>query len=341
MARLRSLRPNRPVSKREKALAITFFLLLAASLYYFLVFEKQMQKIKSLKEQVAQRDALVREMYRKNYHNISDMENKIREYDGMIAKVYELVPNIKDTPGFLVDFHRLLTENRLTSDNISFGQLKSQKNYSTFTLSLKAKGAAADVRNFLKSIEKYKRAVTINKLDFKPTEEGLLETNVDLTVYVMHDIAEDPLEYSFMGDEFGEIDAFEMFKYPEPKGEGTGVQPGIPVDIMNFFNGLKPRGKDAQVPALPTDLGLPGGRTGTKPSGSAPQGQSPTGGGKSQGQAPGGSSAPGQEPKQDKTIVPLTGQPVNPAIGTSAGLPVPTSAINPAIRKPDQNRTKT
>jgi len=274
LTRLKSLRPDRPLSKREKFLAGVFLFFLAMSLYYFLVLEKQIQRIKYLQEQIAQRDAIVRDMYQKNYQNISDMENKIMEYDAMIARVYEMVPNIKDTPGLLVDFHRLLVENRLTSENITFGQLRPQQNYSTFTMGLKVKGLAHDVQNFLKSIEKYKRAVTINKLDFNPTEEGLLETSIDLTVYVMHDIAPDPLDYPFMSDRFGVKDLFDIFKYPEPKGTGeTGSAGAVnPADIWNLFWG-QPGAKGQEVPLTP---GLPG-TTGTGQASGAAPGQRPAG----------------------------------------------------------------
>lgn len=321
---------------------MVFFFLLAFSLYYYLVFEKQMEKIRYLKGQISQRDVLVREMYQKNYHNVSDMENKIKDYDQMIAKVYELVPNIKDTPGLLVDFHRLLTENRLTADNITFGQLKAQQNYSTFTLGLKVKGLATDVQSFLKAIEKYKRAVNISKVDFTPTEGGLLESTIELTVYVMHDILPDPQEYPFTGEQQGQKNLFDMFKAPETKAGGGGGQtnPLNPADYLNQLFKMNPGGGGwPQIPA-PPDKTPPKNQGGSQPSGAAPQGQGTPGSGTSpQGKAPGGENqtkgqnqgqAPDQTQQEGKTVGTADKQAINPAIPVAAHKP-PAAFMNRAI----------
>lgn len=321
---------------------MVFFTLLIFSLYYILVFEKQMEKIRYLKGQISQRDMLVREMYQKNYHNVSDMENKIKDYDQMVAKVYELVPNIKDTPGLLVDFNRLLTENRLTADKITFGKLKPQQNYGTFTLGLTVKGIASDVQNYLKAIDKYKRAVTISKIDFNPTEEGLLESNIELTVYVMNDILPDPQEYPFISEEPGSKKPFDLFKYYETKaGGGSGAAvPTNPADFLNQLFKTNPGGGGLpQIPALP-DMTPPKNQGGSQPSGAAPQGRGNPGSGTlPQGKAPGGESqtkvqnqgqAPDQTQQEGKTVGTAGKQAIDPAIPAAVQKP-PATVSNRAI----------
>lgn len=272
-----NLTAKKALSKREKALTVTFLFLLAFSLYYSMILEKQVQRIKSLKAQVSQRDMIFKDMRQKNISDISDMENKMKEYDKMIAGIYDLAPNIKDTPGIIVDFQRLLTTNRLTSDNLSFSQLTPHGDYSTFTLGLKVKGAAANVQNFLKSVEKYKRAVNINKLNFNPTESGMLEADVELTVYVLHDIVPDPVDYPFMGGQNGAKNPFELFEYPKAKAaEGGSVIPaGKAADSWNsLFNG-KPGGVSTPPPRPPALNPPQTPAAGTQPAPAKPQGQAP------------------------------------------------------------------
>lgn len=220
MTRFRNIRPRREISKREKVMLAAFLALLFSYLYYFFVLEGQLQRIEELRKEVARKEEIIREMYGRGYRDVSEMEEEIREYDRAIARARELVPNIKDTPGLLVDFYRMVKENHLYSESIAFGQLQAHKGYSTFTLKLKVKGPAGDVRNFLKEVESYRRALTINEVSFNPLPGGLLEADVGLVVFVMHDVAPDPLEYPFMGKRFGVEDFFDAFEYPAPEGGG-------------------------------------------------------------------------------------------------------------------------
>jgi len=247
----RAPHPQLRLSSREKLLLGLFFFLSAAALYYFLVLNKQIKQINYLESQIAQRDEIVCEMYGKGFHKISDMENKIKEHEQMIAQIYTMVPNIKDTPGLLVDIYYLLSKHYLSAENVTFGQLQEHQNYNTFIVDLNIKGTASNIQNFLKDMENYKRAVTINKLAFTPAEGDILETYIGLTVFVMHDIEPDPLDYPFMSGQYGRESPFDIFVYPGPEEkregetkESSDLPLNNPADIWKSLSeSIQPEGK--------------------------------------------------------------------------------------------------
>ncbi len=247
----------RPLSAREKALVIAFLFLLAAALYYYLVMEKQLRKIGELKHQVEEQEMVLREMRRKGFHNLSELEDKINEYDRLIEAIYKVVPNIKDTPGLLVDLYQLVTRYGLVSDKVSFGQLKTHQNYSTFAVNLKVKGSPAGVKGFLNALEDYRRPLSVNKVEFTPTKEGELEAAVEVLVFVLHDISPDPLSYPFMDSMAGWENPFEMFKHPAPESPGEGNLGGAAGSTPTGAGGGQQVGGRAPGSSAPVSPAIP------------------------------------------------------------------------------------
>lgn len=209
----------RPLSTREKFLAAFFLLTLASFLYYRAVLEGQIKSINSLEHEIARQEVKIAELLAQGLDEPAVLEEKTRAYERLNREIYGVVPNIKDTPGLIVDLYRAVTSYGLSADRLSFSQLKAGQNYSTFTITTSVKGDRASVEAFLKYLDGFERPASISRLEITPAKGGVLEAAVELTVFVLHDVSPDPLHYPFTDGEGGWEDPFDMFAVRSPEEE--------------------------------------------------------------------------------------------------------------------------
>lgn len=173
-------------------------------------------------------------MKSQGYGNVTQFETRIEEIDQKLAEFNDVIPNIKDSPGLLVDFYNSARSNNVEAKSISFGKTEAKDNYSSFLVSLDVSGTKRSVYNFIKEIENYPRLSRISKVEFEPKEGDAILAKITDEFFILNDIKADPQEYPFVNEKGGFNFLFDIFGLYKAPGESEG-QPGQ-VSVKNQAN---------------------------------------------------------------------------------------------------------
>lgn len=201
------------LSKREKILLVILGITIVSCSVYKFVYTPVMESVREQERMLeANKQVLedLRNQFEKNESLLEDLnriENEINSYERKI--LYS-----KDMPGTFVDLYYLIHENKLSGDSISFGDVIEGQDYNSFTISFSVDGNKNNIYNFIKSLQNYKKEISISNITFQPTGNDEMKLSVTLKTYILKDASEKgPEDYDFMNEKTGSFEQLlDMFK---------------------------------------------------------------------------------------------------------------------------------
>lgn len=222
------------LSKRERIIALILLLMLLVSLYFRLVFEPRWTEINNLKVEIQQRQQVLEDRLSQGWDDIPGVTASSRDIRNRINQIHLQMPVIADEPGLLVDFYRIAKANKITSETIKFEHLRPvpDRGYSILGVSMEAAGRNSDIYRFIGDIEQHSRLNRISAVEFEPQGAGVSICKLTVDIYVLHDVEQDPLMYSFMSGDYGKLKPYEIFNYYQPREDNPSfvvTDPWLPI----------------------------------------------------------------------------------------------------------------
>jgi len=215
-------------SRRERVLIIILILAASTMLLFRYIYTPGKNKINELAAELETSKKVLNEL--KNKHNEAAKNlQEIKNIDNEIRALDRMMPGDMDVPGTMVEFYKLLTDNNLTGDTITLGEVTQGKQYDFFTVSFDARGKREDIDLFLRQLEGLETEISITNLSIIASDQFNFDINISIAVYLFKtdEKREYTPDYYFMEENSGTYkNWYEMFKAME-KENGMDISGGL------------------------------------------------------------------------------------------------------------------
>lgn len=175
-----------PVSKQNKLLAISFFLAIVFTLFYFLLFQSNYDEITKLTSQVNATNEELKKV-RKAARDLPVYQKELEEVKNKFEATSVLLPKSQEIPNLLRNISDLGRNSGLDFLSFTPGQEIPKDFYAEIPIDIKIKGPYHNLGLFLDKVSKLERIVTVNNIKTDKVDqeksEILLDSSCRLLTY--------------------------------------------------------------------------------------------------------------------------------------------------------------
>lgn len=166
--------------KIKNTVLAVLILCILGYMYYYFYLKSELEKISKVKTDLASKKMYVQKLNAQK----ATIDKDIRKAKERKQKLDESIPDVYDKKVIISYFYNLIKESGLSSDRITFSEGgKSDEGYRSISVNFKVDGEYVDVRDFIKSIEDYKRKFVIKQANISQNEKGTYNTTLLIEFY--------------------------------------------------------------------------------------------------------------------------------------------------------------